>query len=341
MASRRGAPMRALDAPDPAVRCYLFYGPDEAGSRALAARLVKALGADAERIDLEPARLKADPAILADEAAAISMFGGSRYLRVDGADDACLAAVEALLEAPAAGNPVLLIAGALRKDAKLVKRIDGDPAGQAVVSYIPEPGDAARLAIDLGRAEGLRIGEDVARRLAGFAGGDRAMLAAEVEKLALYADATTERPVELDHAMLDAIGVDAAEADLARLVQSALSGDRPMLAHELARLEAEGESGIGLLRALLRRLVMLAPLRAEVDAGASPGEVVEGAGRTVFWKERQVVAGELARWNAPRLAAAIERLSAAEREVKASGGIGELAAQVAVAALARTAARSR
>ena len=34
----------ALDRPDPAVRFYLFYGPDEAGSRALALRLLKGLG---------------------------------------------------------------------------------------------------------------------------------------------------------------------------------------------------------------------------------------------------------------------------------------------------------
>ena len=39
---------RALDGADPAIRFYLLYGPDEAGSRALAERLGAAMGADAE-----------------------------------------------------------------------------------------------------------------------------------------------------------------------------------------------------------------------------------------------------------------------------------------------------
>ena len=60
---------RALDSADPDIRFYLLYGPDEAGSRALADRLSAAVGADAERVDLTSAAVKADPARLTDEAA--------------------------------------------------------------------------------------------------------------------------------------------------------------------------------------------------------------------------------------------------------------------------------
>ncbi len=38
----------SLERPDPSIRFYLFHGPDEAGSRALAMRLLKGLG-DAEK----------------------------------------------------------------------------------------------------------------------------------------------------------------------------------------------------------------------------------------------------------------------------------------------------
>lgn len=56
---------RALDRADPAVRLFFLYGPDEAGSAQLATRLGKALGENAERIDLDGATLKNDPARLA------------------------------------------------------------------------------------------------------------------------------------------------------------------------------------------------------------------------------------------------------------------------------------
>ena len=55
---------RAVDKPDPAVKFYLFYGPDEAGSRHLATRLIGALGA--EKFAISAAAIKGDPAALAD-----------------------------------------------------------------------------------------------------------------------------------------------------------------------------------------------------------------------------------------------------------------------------------
>ena len=44
MKAAKASLARALDRPDPAFRFYLFHGPDEAGSRALAMQLLKGLG---------------------------------------------------------------------------------------------------------------------------------------------------------------------------------------------------------------------------------------------------------------------------------------------------------
>ena len=65
---------RAVDQPDPQVRFYLFHGPDEAQSRALGARVLDALGASKFLIAADT--IKSDPASLADEAGALSLFGG-------------------------------------------------------------------------------------------------------------------------------------------------------------------------------------------------------------------------------------------------------------------------
>ena len=46
MKAARAGLLSALDRPNPAIRLYLFHGPDEAGSRALAERLLKGLGAE-------------------------------------------------------------------------------------------------------------------------------------------------------------------------------------------------------------------------------------------------------------------------------------------------------
>lgn len=332
---------RALDIADPSVRCYLLYGPDESGSRALAQRLVKALGPDAERIDIEAGRLASDPAILADEAASVSLFGGARHIRVEGVTDACLPAIEALLEAPAAGNPVVLIGGALKKDAKIVKRIDGDGAAMLFASYPPEGGDADRLAAMLAREQGLKLDADLARRLADASGGDRAVLASEIEKLALYADASPEHPREASHDMIDAIGADNGEADLTRFVDAVIGGQEALLERELARLAAEGQEGIPLVRALLRRLMSLAAARAEVERGISPAQAADRIGRMLFWKEKNAIARDVGRWPAARIARAIDRLSLLDRELRRSAGPGTIGADAEFFAIARAASRKR
>lgn len=343
MKANRGQIERALDAPGGDIRLYLLHGPDEAGSRALAARLERAMGSDAERIELDSAALKGDPARLADEAAAISLFGGARHIRLTlAAPDDAMAAVEALLEAPAAGNPVVAIAGTLRPASVLLKRALDSATILAFASYAPEGQDAERLAAAMARDAGLRLSEQsVARRIALSAANDRAVMAQEIEKLALYLDAAPDRPGTLDHDTLDALAADAGEGDIARLIDAAMGGDPASVATELARLAGVGIEGIPLIRAALKRAQLLIPLRAEVEAGRNPAEVIAGAGKAIFWKEKDAVQRQLASWSAARLATATGRLLAAERTIKASGSIGAIAADVELVAIGRAARRTR
>jgi DNA polymerase-3 subunit delta len=332
---------RALDAADPTIRFYLLYGPDEAASRALADRLGAALGPDVERIDLSSAALKADPARLADEAAAISLFGGRRWIRIEPATDEALPAIEALLEAGAAGNPVAAVAGALRKDAKLLKLLTGRDDAIAHISYLPEGRDADALAVELARDAGLRCTPDVARRLATACGADRAILSREIEKFALYLDADPERPKALDPEALDALGAASEEGDLGKLTQAVFGGQPQAAEAELARLASEGVEGIGLLRALGRRALQLAQLRAQVAEGDSIERVMDTAGKAIFWKERDSTVAALRRWTPDALSTAMARIAAAERKVKTPGFAGPAVVEQDVLAIARFAARRR
>lgn len=331
---------KALAAPG-ATRFFLFHGPDESGSRALAKALGEAMDVGAERIDLSGADLKADPARLADESAAISMFGDGRWIRVEPAGDEIVPALEALLEAPAAGNPVAVVAGALRPASKLLKLALASADALAFASYVPDARDAGRLALELARAEGLILRPDVAFRIAEACGGNRAVIGQELAKFALYAGASPEAPMPIGHDLVDALGAGSEEGDLSRLVDSAAGGDAAALEAELVRLHAEGQEGVTLIRAMLRRMALLARLRAEVEQGNSVAAVMASSGKSLFWKEKDAVAGQLSRWRADLLAKAMSRLVEAEREVKAAGGIGPLAADAELFAICRQAARLR
>jgi len=342
MKANKGQIERALDAPPADIRLFLLYGPDESGSRALADRLERAMGPEAERIDLDSATLKGDPARLADEAASISLFGGARHIRLSlGAEDA-LPGIQALLEAPQAGNPVIALAGVLRGTSALLKLALADPQILAFASYVPEGQEADRLAGAMARDAGLRLsGPDVAKRLASAAMGDRAILAQEIEKFALYLDAAPDRPGELDHTALDALGADSDDGDTGRLVDAVMGGHPPGVSEEVARLSAVGIEGIPLLRAVMKRAHQLALYRSEVDRGSTIDAVLNAAGKSLFWKDKAIVQRQLGLWRSDRLATALSRLMAAERAVKSSGSLGAVAAEAELLAISRAAARAR
>ena len=89
-------------------------------------------------------------------------------------------------------------------------------------------------------------------------------------------------------------------------------GGRPeRAAAELALIGAT--EAIGVVRALLRRLAQIAPLRAEVASGAERRRGAWQAGKAIFWKDQKVVAGLLQRWTPDRIATATTRLGAPER----------------------------
>lgn len=304
---------RAVDQPDPRIRFYLFYGPDEAQSRALAGRLAEALSAS--RFLVASGSVKSDPALLADEAGAMNLFGGKRLIWIEPAGEDIVAGVEALLELPAAESPVVAIAGGLRKTSGLLKLAEASSEALAFAAYAPEGQDAERLVIDLGRRVGLKISPPVAARIAAGAGNDQAVVAQELEKLSVYLDASPHSPKELDHDAVDAVGADTAEGDFQRLADLALGGAMTELADELARLPAGGSEAIPVVRSLQRRLLMLAPARARVERGERVDAVMASLGRALFWKDKPVVGRMLAKWNAEDLARVAERAGKLEREL--------------------------
>jgi DNA polymerase-3 subunit delta len=304
---------RTVDQPRPEVRFYLFHGPDEAQSRALAARLMEALGAT--RFLISAGAVKSDPASLADEAGAMSLFGGKRLVWVEPATKDIEEGVVALLEGPMTESPVVAIAGALPKSSALLKLAEASPAALAFACYAPEGQDAERMVIDLGRRFGLEISPPVAARLADSAGNDQAIVGQELQKLALYIDASPQAPRELDHGAIDAVGAATAEGDFQRLADLALGGELDELAEELTRLPAAGNEGIPVVRSLQRRLLMLAPLRARVERGERVDAVLASAGRALFWKEKAKVQRMLSKWSAENLTTIALRAGELERSL--------------------------
>ena len=304
---------RSVDQPDSRIRFYLFCGQDEGQSRALAARLLEALGA--AKFVVSAAAVKPNPALLADEAAALSLFGERRLIWVEPAGNDIADGVEALLAAEAVESPVAAIAGSLTKASPLLKLAEASPHALAFTAYAPEGAEAARMVTDLGRRVGLKIGPPVAARIADLCGNDQAIVAQELEKFALYAGASPHSPRELEHDAVDAVGADIGESDVQRFADLALMGEVAELADAVSELSAGSASAIPTIRSLQRRLLFLAPARARVERGERLDTVMTAFGRSLFWKDKMSVEKMLQRWTAAELAVIAQRAGALERDL--------------------------
>ena len=117
-----------------------------------------------------------------------------------------------------------------------------------------------------------------------------------------------------------------------------LTGAAKATVDQLKQLSESGEDGVPLVRAALRRLLVLAPIRADADR-QGVGGAIASAGKALFWKDRETVQAVLKRWSSADLARLIERVTAAQADLLASGSAGPVLISQELLTIARAAAR--
>src|SRR5690606_38118674 len=134
-----------------------------------------------------------------------------------------------------------------------------DRADALVVMYHPPDLRSVAGAVrNMADAAGLRMGNELAERIARACGLDTRLAQSEVTKLALYLDATPGSPRSVGREALDAIGAQTEEDGFTPLVNVALGGQAERIAGEIRRMRELGLSPVGLLLAIERRAAQLA-----------------------------------------------------------------------------------
>jgi DNA polymerase III subunit delta len=323
------------------IRFFLVFGPDESAASAIAAAMVARLGADSEAVDIDSGRLRGDPALLADEAASRSLFGSARHIRLAFAREEGVEAVENLLSAEQAGNPVIATAGDLKKTSKLRKLAEGSPLALTYICYAPTEAEATDQLLGAAQAHGLRLDRTIAAQIVRYTGQDRRLAAMELEKLSLYYDAAPDRPATVEPAALTALSAETVEEDVSALVNQVMGGEVRALGREIIEARALGLDAIRIIRALQRRVALLAGMRAKVDNGGQAGAVVRGT-RGIFWKEQDAYVRQLGRWPSARLAGLNSHLLELEAKLMSVGAdMGVTVLEQELTRISRAAARAR
>jgi len=310
---------RTAKNPPKGMIAALVFGPDAGLARERAETLLKTVVSDLSdpfRVsDLDEQTLVGDPARLADEAAAISMLGGRRVVRVRGAGNSLAKILEGFLDDPKGDALIVVEAGDLAKGSALRKVFEEAGNAAAIPCYPDSSRDLSDVVRDALKAEGLSIAPDALADAVSRLGSDRGVTRRELEKLALYARG--QKTVTLDDVRA-AMG-DEAEARVEEACDAAGLGELARLDLTLERLWACDVNAVAVLRQAMSHFQRLLLVGAE----AARGETLDGALRKlrppVHFSRLNAFKAQALKWNEVRLGEALDMLLEAEALCKTTG----------------------
>ncbi len=329
---------RYVARPPAGLVAALIYGPDQGLVRERAERLAKTVVADLKdpfRVsELDDATLGGDPARLSDEAAALSMMGGRRVVRVRGAGNGLAKLFESFLEAPAGDALIVVESGDLAKGSALREAFAEAKNAAAIPCYQDSTQGLAEIVRSGLKAEGLAISAEALDEAVAALGADRGATRREIEKLALYAHGAKQVTVEDVRAVIG----DEAEARADEVCDAAGEGDMPRLDRALERLWAADFSPVAILRMAMSHFQRVALAKAEVARGESLDFVMKRLRPPVHFQRSASFKAQAQRWNEASLGEALDLLLDTEALCKTTGVPAEAAcgrALFTVAARAR------
>jgi DNA polymerase-3 subunit delta len=322
------------------ARVFYFCGADEAGAGDAAARVAARLGA-AERVDFSGAELKRDPVRLADEARSASLFGDRRLLFVTMSGDEAHDAIATLIADTVAGWPVVVLAAGATDKSRVARLLADRDDALVTVFYPPDQRAVSDAVRTLAEAAGLLLSNAMAETIAVAAGLDTRIVRSEIDKLALYLDASVERPRTATPADLAAIGTATVDDSMSPLINAALGGMVDRLGHELPRLASGDVNPVGLLLAFERRAVQLAGLAARAGPAGNLNAFLDGEiqARRVFFRDKADLMLQLHKWRGARIDRLVRRLAALHRTLLHDSSAAPLRMSQAIVEIARVSAR--
>lgn len=309
-----------LKALDPKVRAVLVFGRDEGLVRERAEKIGKQIADDLSD-PFQVARpslndIKESPSILLDEVSAISMMGGRRLVRLEGAGNESTEATKLVLDSEQGDGLLVITAGDLKPTSSLRKTMEAAKTGLAIACYEDSAQDLMGLVQTVLSNAGLGATQDAVAYLVDNLGGDRMVSRGELEKLVLYKGENGGQ-VTLDDAKA-CVG-DTSALGLNQIAEAVTAGNLTSLEKLLERAWTAGHSAIPILRHLQMRLMRFHLARGMMDQGMNASEAVGKLRPPVFFGERDRFVGEVSRWSSRKVEMALEILLEAELDCKTTG----------------------
>jgi DNA polymerase-3 subunit delta len=310
---------------------FLLYGTDSDLASERARRLVPTLVSDAadpfQVVRLSADTLAKDPGRLADEASAISMFGGARVIWIEAGGRDLSGLIGAAADALPAETYLVVEADSLRKGAPLRTLFETRPDAFALECYPAPPASLGEMIDAEARKAGVNVSAEARGRLVEALAAEPATARGEIAKLMLYAQSAGA----LEAADVEALAAGAGASPADALVDLALAGDFKGL--ERAAMHGLADSGDAALAAM--RLAARVALMLELRQGGQP----ERLNRLPF-SVRNAVVAQANSFPPETLARRLPALLNLLVSTRASPGLASASAFRALTAFAQAARRN-
>lgn len=320
------------------IRAVLVFGRDEGLVRERANAIGKQVAEDLndpfQVARVSPETLKGNPSILLDEISAISMMGGRRLVRLEGAAAESAEAVKLVLSSEQGDGLLVVTGGDLKPTSALRKACEGAKNALAIACYEDGAQDLFGLVQSVLSASDLTATQDAVSYLVDNLGGDRMVSRGELDKLVLYMQSGNGQVTLAD---AKACVGDTASLGLNQIAEAVTAGRLQDLEKYLERAWTSGENAVAILRTLQNRLMRLHTARAFVDGGLSAAEACNKLRPPVFFAEKDKFTREVGAWSAKKLEQALDILIEAELDCKTTGNPVDVICARALLRLAKAA----
>ncbi len=309
-----------LAKPPSGVVAVLIHGEDAGLVRERADMLARTIVPDPHDpfrlADIEAGDLAGDPARLMDEAAAISMMGGRRVIRVRRAGDSLAPQFSDFFKSPIGDALFILEAAILPKRSNLRQAFEGSDRAASIACYNDNDEAISDLIMSTLRAHHLTIEPQAMELLIRNLGGDRLASRGELEKLILYLGPSA-RTVTRDDVL--ACASDTTETEMDDIVDAAASGDTALLDRLLAKAFSTQTSAVAIVRAAQSHITRLHLLTAQAQRGGQLDSLVRGLKPGLPYPRIDRVIRQARNLSPQKLGEMIQMLNDAEIGTKTTG----------------------
>ncbi len=305
--------------PNPKARAILVYGPDDGLMRERAAQMGASVVADMNDpfnvAVLSGEILSEDPARLSDEARAMSLMGGARLVRIEGASDKHTTLLKDYLADPSPDNLVIVEAGELTPRSSLRLLFEKSDNAAAIPCYVDDERGVANLIRATLSENGFAIQADATQWLAQNIAGDRARVRGEIDKMMLYMGA--EKRITLED--VRAACGEAGDQSIDDLLYAIGSGKTESALRAYNKLIEEGVNIVTILRSLQGHFRRLHYTKSLMKDGLDMDEAMKKLQPAVFFKYADSFKSQLRKWPENKLLSFLQRLAQVEAQTKQTG----------------------